>query len=574
MISCAFATDQGFVVRNFYVSTEPGVISLATSLRIEEITFDVSRDLDGLKLSSVITILDAKNAAVNMQFDGSLAQKWYVLDGGTKIFCQGQILALGSRGKKVPVLIFGTQPSARALFDAQNITLSEAGSQLEAQWTGAKAVTYPVLRIDAAGREFYATLIPSRNADRGPEPVGKKSVDIGAGRQPAGLVGLEVKQIGPDSLLITKGFPIDKTVHLGAPLTIKVGNSGDIEKLLFQSFLVAEKFGPTGKFTAIPANTGINIVWEFTEAGTSFRVGEFVYTAQRKGSTLKFTEEGVLLDGLTVVPLSQWKTKVVGKAADFDKPLSTFGPVTNIDVTIPPAPGAAKAATASNSAGRALIAKVVQGLGGAARVRSVKSLREKSTILAKTPQGDMSMEVEEITAFPDQIWEKMTTPVGEITMVISPAAAFMKSPMGSHDLSGTQKEDGLKELKRHPIFVAQHAEDPKFIFAAGGSEQIGEVEAQILDVNADGVQVRWYVDPQTGRVLRTSAQALGMGGQAEGVIDYSGWKEVEGISLPFKLKITESGKDAGVVEIKEVQINPAVDPKLFEKPTSSGAPPA
>jgi len=31
---------------------------------------------------------------------------------------------------------------------------------------------------------------------------------------------------------------------------------------------------------------------------------------------------------------------VVGKAADFDKPLSTYGPVTTIDVTIPPATGA------------------------------------------------------------------------------------------------------------------------------------------------------------------------------------------------------------------------------------------
>jgi zinc protease len=32
---------------------------------------------------------------------------------------------------------------------------------------------------------------------------------------------------------------------------------------------------------------------------------------------------------------------VVGKAADFDKPLSGFGPVTNIDITIPAAVGAA-----------------------------------------------------------------------------------------------------------------------------------------------------------------------------------------------------------------------------------------
>jgi zinc protease len=261
---------------------------------------------------------------------------------------------------------------------------------------------------------------------------------------------------------------------------------------------------------------------------------------------------------------------VVGKAADFDKPLSAYGPVTNLDITIPPPPGAAKAATASNSAGQALIAKVVQSLGGADKVRSVKSLREKSTVLAKTPQGDMSMEVEEVAAFPDQLWQKMTTPMGEMTMVISPAAAFMKSPMGSRDLPSAQKEDGLNELKRHPIFVAQHAEDPKFVFAASGSERIGDVEARILDVNADGAQVRWYVDPQTGHVLRTSAQSMGMGGPGVEVIDYSEWKDVEGMSLPFKLKITQGGNEAGSQDVKELQINPAVDPKLFEKPAASG----
>jgi zinc protease len=267
----------------------------------------------------------------------------------------------------------------------------------------------------------------------------------------------------------------------------------------------------------------------------------------------------------------QLATLVVGKAADFDKPLSTFGPVTSIDITIPPPPGATKAATATNSAGQALMAKVVQGLGGAGKVRSVKSLHEKGTMLAKTPQGDMSMEIEELVAFPDQLWQKLTTPMGEMTMVFSPGTAFMKSPMGSQDMPGSQKEEGLKELKRHPILIAQHADDPKFVFSAGGPEKIGEVEAQILDVDADGVQVRWYVDSQTGHILRSSAQSVGMVGPTEQVVDYSEWKDVEGISLPFKLKVSQGGKDAASQELKEVQINPAVDPKLFEKPAEAPA---
>jgi len=297
------------------------------------------------------------------------------------------------------------------------------------------------------------------------------------------------------------------------------------------------------------------------------------FLEQFRSGIAKVTIEDVSRVAGKYVHRDQLATLVVGKAADFDKPLSTYGTVTNLDISIPSPPGAAKAATASNSAGQALMAKVLQSLGGAEKVKSVKALREKSTLLAKTPQGDMSIEMEEIAAFPDQLWQKMRMPMGEMTMVISPVVAFMKSPMGSQDLPGAQKEDGLKELERHPIFVAQHADDPKFIFAAEGTEKIGDLDAQILDINADGAQVRWYVDPQTGHILRTSAQTTGMGGPGEQVVDYSEWKEVEGMSLPFKLKIKQGGNDAGTEDVHELQVNPAVDPKLFEKPaagTSTG----
>jgi hypothetical protein len=80
---------------------------------------------------------------------------------------------------------------------------------------------------------------------------------------------------------------------------------------------------------------------------------------------------------------------VVGKSQDFDRPLSSFGAVTPIDITIPqtkaaaPAPGGAPAAAAapapSSPEAKALFAKVIESLGGAARVMEVKSYREKAT---------------------------------------------------------------------------------------------------------------------------------------------------------------------------------------------------
>ncbi|MGH9509008.1 MAG: M16 family metallopeptidase [Terriglobales bacterium] len=271
---------------------------------------------------------------------------------------------------------------------------------------------------------------------------------------------------------------------------------------------------------------------------------------------------------------------VVGKAADFDKPLSSFGPVTTVDITIPePAmpgdaakTGAAKS-TASTPEGKALLAKVIEGLGGKARVDAVKAVRLKATMLNKTPQGDMNIDVEAVMAFPDRMHMVMRLPMGEVTTVLTGTEGFMVVMGMTRELPPPMKAEMVKDAKREMITVAQHADDPKYVFTAGGTVKVGDLETKILDINADGQQARWYVDPRSGRVLRASYQVMEMTGPVERVADYSEWKTVDGITLPMKNKITSNGQDSGAVEATEVVINPAVDPKLFEKPAAPAAGP-
>ena len=142
--------------------------------------------------------------------------------------------------------------------------------------------------------------------------------------------------------------------------------------------------------------------------------------------------------------------------------------------------------------------------------------------------------------------------------------------MGKQPLPASQKESLLGETKRDPFFLVQHAEDPRFSFTLAGSEKIGEAEARILDVDADGAQTRWWVDAQTGRILRTAARSVGMGGSGQQRVDYSDFRPVGGVVVPFKQTISRDGRDAGTAEMKEIEVNPTVDPKLFEKPPMGG----
>src|SRR6202044_2255948 len=70
---------------------------------------------------------------------------------------------------------------------------------------------------------------------------------------------------------------------------------------------------------------------------------------------------------------------VVGNTKEFDKPLSSLGKVTTIDITIPPPPGAKGDAgskpTESNAEGKELAAKVVTAMGGEEKLSAIQSLK-------------------------------------------------------------------------------------------------------------------------------------------------------------------------------------------------------
>jgi len=270
---------------------------------------------------------------------------------------------------------------------------------------------------------------------------------------------------------------------------------------------------------------------------------------------------------------NQLAVLVVGKAADFDRPLSSFGPVTALDITIPP-PAGAKAATAAagpNAEGKALAAKVFEAMGGQSKIGAIKSVRRKVSATLSTPQGEMSIAGEEVTVYPDRTWQKMATPGGEMVIVVTPQAAFMAGPQGARDFPASMKDEVNKDLLRDPLAVAQHFDDPKYAFSAGSTEKIGDADARILDVNAGGAEVRWFVDPQSGRILRASWQGISMNGPGETVADYSEWKSVDGVTMPFKETRSQNGAKAMSIEVTNVELNPTIDPKIFERPAAPSA---
>src|SRR5580693_2831339 len=267
---------------------------------------------------------------------------------------------------------------------------------------------------------------------------------------------------------------------------------------------------------------------------------------------------------------------VVGNIKEFDKPLSSLGSVKNIDITIPPPPGAKEdenaKPTSSNEEGKALAAKVVAAMGGEAKLAAIKAVKAELTVTQKTPQGEFPMQMETVIVYPDHLHAEMQTPNGTVNIVVTPDAAFMAIPgQGMRDFPASQKTESLEQIKRDPIFIASHANDPSVFFHAGGTEKVGDIDARIVDVNSAGVAIRWFVDPQTGHILKETYRTLSQGQPAQGETDMEDWKPVNGLNVPFVRKNKQNGQDSSKSEYTSLELNPTVDPKLFEKPAEKPA---
>ena len=274
---------------------------------------------------------------------------------------------------------------------------------------------------------------------------------------------------------------------------------------------------------------------------------------------------------------NQMAVLVVGNPKEFEKPLSSLGPVKNIDITIPPPPaekGQAQAEekaqpTASNPEGKALAAKVAGAMGGLPKLKSIKAMHVN---IAESDSGGPPSPVDVWLAFPDRMHVDVQTPQGNLTIVASPDAAFMAmAGMGSRSMPPAQKTEMLSQLQHDLVYVAQHADDPAFTFTAAGSEKIGGVDAAVLDIDGAIPWVRWYIDPKTGYILREKYKGMGQTGAFEGETNLADWRAADGITMPYKHQNQQNGKETSNAEVKKLELNPQVDPKLFAKPAEASA---
>ena len=110
-----------------------------------------------------------------------------------------------------------------------------------------------------------------------------------------------------------------------------------------------------------------------------------------------------------------------------------------------------------------------------------------------------------------------------------------------------------------------------FDYAAKGSkvELLGKDSSlyKIKLTTKDSSETIYYIDPSTYYVTKMTKSGEVMGQQVEITISYSDFKKTDyGFTIPYTTQLDFGSMFSMAISTKKVEINPPVDPKIFEMP--------
>ncbi len=260
---------------------------------------------------------------------------------------------------------------------------------------------------------------------------------------------------------------------------------------------------------------------------------------------------------------------VVGPKEGQDKPLSTYGTVTAVDITIPEPPTArAEVTDETKKAGAALLARAVDAFGGAAKVDAVESSLQKASAALKTPQGEIEVKMSALMAFPDRLRQEVVLPFGTMTTVITPDDAFLLTPGGTQPVPDSRRADALRDMRRNPMVILKARKQPALVAAVVGQEEVGGKTLQTVQVEWMGDVTLLGVDPETGRILKVAYEGPHpmSGARGEIVQMLSDYRDAGGVTVPFRVEASFNGEPFMTATTESVEINKPVAADAFARP--------
>jgi outer membrane lipoprotein-sorting protein len=220
-----------------------------------------------------------------------------------------------------------------------------------------------------------------------------------------------------------------------------------------------------------------------------------------------------------------------------------------------------------------IIEKHLAASGGRAAFAKLKSRSSVGTVTLATPAGNITGTIETWNQAPNKartLTKLDLTLLGLGQAVVDQrfdgeSGYVLDSIQGNHEITGTQL-DSMKNGSFPSPFL--NYKEMGATIDLGGQEKVGERNAYLLISKPKaGTAVRTYIDAESYLPVRTIVKVPvpQLGTDLDQVVDFSDFRDVDGIKLPFQVK-QSSALQTITINLTKVEHNKDIDPAIFSKP--------
>ena len=227
---------------------------------------------------------------------------------------------------------------------------------------------------------------------------------------------------------------------------------------------------------------------------------------------------------------------------------------------------AAAASPSSDESASDLIARAVRGKGGLEKLRSIRTVRAESEMIARTPDGQVTVPTTIRIRYPRQFRIDSSMPGGPLVQVFDSGTSWVRDARGVRVLPDEAADLMRQNVLRDPVLLLLALAEGRVEARRAADVTVGGTPMPALQVDLPAAgPLTLVIDRESGLILRQRYPARAAAGDIEESL--SDYRDVNGLQVAFSVDVRHPGEPPITRVLRSFEYNVPLDDGLFTRPS-------